>query len=793
MEDWVRALGEYAGTALRPAEGRVALAGLAREVEILTDRWGVPHVYAASAADAYAAQGYLHAAERLWQIDFMRRAALGRLSEVVGPPGLPLDRFFRTIGLGRMARAGVRGIDASSRGIAEPYFAGFRAALSTLPRPAEYQLLDLEPDFGSSLEEAMELAVAISLLMSFSLSPNWPFELLRAELAARLGPERARELAPLVGAEPPAFVPSSPGFPGTARALRDAAYRAGVRPGVGSNNWVVAGSKSATGKPLLANDPHLLVQMPAIWMEMHLACPEMEVAGVTLPGLPGVAIGHNRRIAWGFTNTQADVSDLYVERLSEDRSTYLFKGAWRKVKRIREKIRVRGEPRPLVHEVLETRHGPLITATFAGGTSPEVIEGRITEHVALRWIQRDVVPTLRAIELLNRAGSWEEFREAARAWPIAGQNMIYADVDGDIGYQFSGVVPIRANGEGVVPVPGWTGECEWTGTIPFEDLPSVLNPPQGFVATANHRVVDLDYPYTVTHDWEMGYRVRRIVAMLTAKERLDHQDFKAMHFDTFSGLAADLVPLMLQAEVSGERETEALKRLETWDLRLDADSVAAAVFHAWFACISEALFASKLGPQLWDEYYPRKAWTTNWAYDAAREILADPQAFWVGGDGTTNEAERDRMLGRTLETACRDLEERLGSDLGEWRWGRLHRVRFRHVLANAIPPLDELLSSGPFEVGGGDDTVNRGVIAAAEGFADAAIASWRQIIDLADFDRSLGVITTGNSGNPASHHYRDQSDLWARGEYHPLPFSRAAVEAASEARLVLAPVLVPGS
>jgi penicillin amidase len=453
---------------------------------------------------------------------------------------------------------------------------------------------------------------------------------------------------------------------------------------------------------------------------------------------------------------------------------------------------VRGEAKPRIHEVRETRHGPLITATIAGGTSPEIVEDRVTETIALRWMQADLPLSLRATLRLNRAANWEEFRAAVREWPIAGQNMVYADVDGNIGYQFTGTVPIRAKGSGVAPVPGWTGEYEWKGTIPFEDLPTTFNPERGFVATANHRLVDVDYPYHLTHDWELGHRARRITALLTAKEKLDHDDFKAIHMDTFSGIAAGLVPLLLAADVSGDRETEALKHVQTWDLHLDASAIGASIFNQWFFRVAEAMFAERLGPQLWEEYFPRKSWVTNWAYDAVRDIIASPQAYWVGGDGSDNIAERDRLIGRALTAAISDLEERLGPDMNEWRWGRLHRVHFRHTIANAIPALDELLSSGPYEVGGGDDTVNRGVLHPSEGFADGAIASWRQIIDLSNFDASLGVITTGNSGNPASDHYRDQSPMWAAGEYHPMPFSRPAVEAASEGRLVLSPVKTPG-
>jgi len=788
MEDWVVGLKEYARSALRPIEGRADLPGLEADVEVFTDRWGVPHVYASSSSDAYAAQGYLHAAERLWQMDFMRRVAQGRLSEIVGEPGYGLDRFFRTLGLGRLARKNAKNFDDDSRAQAASYHAGVQAAVTSLPPPVEYQLLaGLAPEFGNTLEDSLVDGCSISLLMSFQLSANWPFELLRAELAAHLGIERARELSPFMNAEAPLVGVSDPGFPNVAKQLREAAYGAGLQRGLGSNNWVVAGSKTTTGKPLLANDPHLLVQMPAIWMEMHLSAPDLDVAGVSLPGLPGIAIGHNRRIAWGFTNTQADVCDLYVERLSPDGKTYEYKGAQKRVKLVREKILVRGEAKPRVHEVRITRHGPLLTDVIAGGVSPEVIQDAIKETVALRWIQEDIQLTQRPVQKMNRASNWEEFREAVREWPIAGQNMVYADVDGNIGYQFTGTVPVREKGSGVAPVPGWTGEYEWKGTIPFDDLPRTYNPERGFVATANHRMVDIDYPYHLTHDWEMPHRARRITAMLSEKEQLSHDDIKAMHMDTFSGIASELVPHFLQAEVAGERETEAIKHVETWDMRLDADSVGASIFNAWFLRVAEAMFAERLGPDLWQEYFPRKSWTTNWAYDAVRDIIASPQAFWVGGDGTDNAAERDRLIGRALTAAIADLEGRLGPDMSDWRWGRLHLVHFRHTVAGVIPALDELLSAGPYEVGGGDDTVNRGVLHPSEGFADGAIASWRQIIDLADFDASEGIITTGNSGNPASDHYADQSPMWATGEYHPMPFTRAAVEAATEGRLVLSP------
>lgn len=793
MDDWVAALGEYARSALRPAGGTIALDGPAAPVEIVTDRWGVPHVYAQSRDDAFFAQGWLHAAERLWQVEFTTRVASGRLSEIVGVAGLGLDRFFRTLGLGRLARRWAANADPETRAVAGPYAAGFRAAASGLPRPVEHQLLDLSPAVPASTAEALEASFAITLLLGFTLSANWPFEFLRAELARRLGAERARELTPFVGPEAPLVEPSSPEIPGVPRQLIDTAFAAGARRGVGSNNWVVGGDKSSTGKPILCNDPHLLVQMPAVWMEMHLSAPGYEVAGVTLPGLPGVIIGHNSKIAWGFTNTGADNQDLYAIRLNDDATEYEYDGAWRPLTFVDEPIVVRGEAEPVVHRVRETHHGPLITSWIAAGTQPTVVEGRIADPLALRWILRDKPASLRSIVGINVAQTFDEFRDAARLWPTAGQNMVYADTDGTIGYQFTGAVPIRGKGSGEAPLPGWSSEYEWTGEIGFDELPRTRNPERGFVATANQRMVGLDYPHYLTNDWEMGHRARRIATLLTAKERLGVEDMQRIQSDVWSGIAADLVPAMLDAaDPAGEREADALKHLAAWDFALSADSVGGAVFNAWFAHTAEALFRERLGDTLWDEFYPRKAWTTNWCYEAVAGVLRTPQAHWVGGDGRDNRAALRRLVSGALTSACADLEARLGADVGEWRWGRLHRVLFAHVLAAQIPPLHELLSAGPFEAAGGDDTINRGVIFPAEGFADGAIPSTRLIFDLADFDNSRSVITSGNSGNPASPHYRDQSELWARGGYHPMPFSRAAVDAAAESRLVIEPAAGAG-
>lgn len=789
MDDWLTPLAEHARRALRPIDGKLEAVGLHSEVEVLTDTWGVPHVFASSLDDLYFAQGYLHAAERLWQVELTTRLAQGRLSEILGELTLPLDRFFRTLLIGRKAREFVGRMDDTTRRILGPYDRGFRAGAEAFPRPVEYEILQVDPEIPRSFEEAGLSAFSIAMLMAFTLSANWELELLRYRIAQVAGPNVARRLTPFVGAEPPSVVPASKEFAGIVRDLTDLASRAGRAAGIGSNNWVVSGDKSTTGKPLLANDPHLKIQTPAIWMEMHLSSPEMNVAGVSLPGVPGVILGHNEGIAWGFTNTGADNEDLYLERLSEDAGSYLFRGEWHPVEVISEEIQVRNEPDSRIHDVRVTRHGPLITSVMQGTVNTVVKENVVGDAMAFRWVHHDVVPSLAPIEDMNRATGWDEFREAVRKWPSPGQNMVYADVDGNIGYQFTGQVPVRPPGvSGTVPLPGWTGEHEWQGTIPFDDLPTAFNPDCGYIATANNRMVDLDYPHYVTHDWEPNFRIKRIVELLTAREKHSAEDFARIQMDTNSGIAADLLPLLLRQANGGDQPTSAaLQRLQEWDLQMTPGSVGASIFAVWVTKIADALFKEKLGEELYDSYFRVRGWTTLWAYECMREVMENPEQFWVGGDGADNQAALRSLAIEALESALGELESRFGKNPDEWRWGRLHQIHFRHPIATALPALDELLSIGPFEAPGADDTVNRGVFNPGEDYSVGAISSYRQIIDLADFDRSMAVITTGNSGNPASPHYRDQAGMWLEGRYHEMPFSRPAVEESCIGTLRLLP------
>ncbi len=782
MSELTDLLGERARAALPPVEGELRLPGLQQPVEVLWDRWGVPHVYAQGTHDLFFAQGYLHASERLFQMELMLRFGSGRLSEVFGDLTLPLDRFIRTVGWNRAARRLTEQWDDLSWEMSEAFTAGVRAWLSRMPaRPVEYDILQLDPYFPEA-REAAELASAASVLMAWGLSTNWDGELLRMELAERLGWEGMSQLFPEMPTESTVVVAGKTGGAGRRRAL-DLLLEAPRFPkGQGSNNWVAAGRRTVTGKPLLANDPHLFVQLPSIWYEIHLSAPGIDARGVALPFAPGVIIGHNDRIAWGITNLGGDTQDLFLERLSEDGGAALYDGIWEPLTIHREEISVRDRPDPEVVDVRESRHGPILDSYLIGVGAPTVVQN-VRETYALRWVALEEGTKPSTVYGINVAASFEEFRAALSGWAAPGGNFVYADVDGNIGYQATGWHPVRLKGDGTIPVPGWTDEYEWAGYVPFEDLPFAYNPDEGFLATANNKIHDDSYPYLIGKDFLPPFRVRRVVELLTETDKHDVESFRRIHTDTVSLPARGIVPLLLEVEPADDRQKQGLALLADWDFDLRADSAAAAVYEVWCCRIADAILLPRLGDELHKHYFSLRQWTNSFQFEVLPNLLAYPTATWFGGEG--REA-RDEILRKALDTALDELAAALGDDMSGWTWGSIHRVRFAGQLAR-VPDLAELFTGGELGWGGDEQTVCQGMYEPGAGYDAVVVPSWRQIIDLSDLDASVGTHTVGQSGNPASPHFKDLFPLWSTGQYHPLPFTRAAVEAATESRLELLP------
>jgi penicillin amidase len=750
VTDFLDGLRSAAGAALFPLTGELRVAGLQAPVEVLRDRYGVAYVSADSLEDLWFAQGFVTAGERLFQLDLALKQANGRLSELFGELTLDDDRFTRTVGIDRAGAAIAAGWDETSRSMIARFREGASAWIEAMPAPpVEYVLLDALPDLPA--DDASW--AACWAMFSWALSGNWDLELLRIHLAAELGAEAAgRLLPPLVG---------HPTAPGAGR-LAGELLRELPRPprGQGSNEWAIAGSRTASGLPLLANDPHLLVQQPGAWIELHLRAPGYEARGVAAPFAPGIVLGTTAHHAWGATNVCGDVQDLYLERLNDEGSAARYEDAWEPLTIHHEEIRVRGSAEPLVHQVRATRHGPLLDSYLTGRLRPT--QRPLDGAFALRWVGAE--HSIRPSALIDVANvtTFEGFREAARALECPGQNLVYADVDGTIGYQCTGLHPIRRTGDGTVPVPGWTAEHEWEGFIPFEDLPTAVDPERGYLATANDRIHDERYPHLIGHDFHASDRVARITELL--EERSDHtvETFRRIQTDTVSLSARSLLPRIAIAH------DRARGILEGWNHDLVASSAAAALWEVFLDELARRTLGGR--EPLIEEYL------TDRELFRCRALPATIDA------GILTAEDRDGALAAAWDRCVTDL----GPEPEDWRWGDIHRARFAHPLGR-MPGLEPLFVAADHALGGNEQTVNNAGFEGEGSFRVYVVPSWRAVYDLSDLDASAGILPTGQSGNPASPHWNDQTDLWAAGTLRPLPFSRTAVEAAATGRLALLP------
>jgi len=773
--------------------GAVRLPGLGAPVEVIRDCWGVPHLYAASAYDLFYAQGYVHAQDRLWQMEFHRRLGHGQLAEIFGPAALESDRLVRVLGFGRLARREAELLDGEARTAAEAYVRGVNAYLFQNARrlPIEFGLLRLTPrpwEFADAL--------VFAKIMALGLSGNWSQELLRARVVAARGPERAAQLDARYPEDHPLTIPPGVSYPAEigAQALRRAAeaapFTGSPAPGQGSNAWVAGGSRTASGRPLLANDPHLTIQMPSLWYENHLCGGGYHVSGASIPGSPGVVIGHNERIAWGVTNAPLDVQDLYIERMDpHDPTRYEFQGAWHQAEVLREEIAVRGQTVPHVEEIRITRHGPIISTLEpeARGRQGAAQNGAAPEALAMRWTALEPCRLLDAVLGLNRADGWDSFRAALADWRVPPQNFVYADVDGHFGYALGGAVPLRARGDGRLPVPGWSGEYEWTGFIPNLELPHALDPEEGLLATANNRIVGDGYPHPLPADWLSGYRAERIMTLLRQTRLHTADSFARIQADQLSLPGRQIAGLAARLPVGGVVAQHARDELAVWDGDLSAASVAGTIY----ACLRRHLLHEAYA-ELSDERgyavgigafasFPTDLYIGRALPEVLRRIAAGDET-WLPEGRTW-----DNVLQAAWEAAVEELRRTHGDDVRRWRYGQGHALRLGHPLG-LVPALAPLFNRGPFPVGGDADTVFMGYITPEPGGRlRTVMPSYRQICDTDNWDNSRSIHATGQSGHPGSAHYDDLVLPWLDTRAHPMLWSRALIEDSAEATLLLRP------
>lgn len=770
-------------------EGNLTLPGLDAPVDVYRDSLGIPHIFASTEHDLLMAQGFVHAQDRFWQMEFQRHIGSGRLSEIGGEAALEQDRFIRTLGWHRTAAREAELLQAADREPLEAYAQGVNAYLELHdgPRGLEFTILgligtDIQPEAWAPYD-----TLTWGKVMAFNLRSNGELELIRAHIGARLGNPAIQVLMPAYDEDYPLIV-SSPVEVTALEAVPDLAFSHGLREGLGSNSLAISGDRTATGAPLLANDPHLGIQMPSVWYEIGLHCepagPEcdLNVVGSSLLGAPGVVIGHNNRIAWGLTYLPSDVEDHFVERINpENPNQYEFRGEWRDMEIVREEILVDGLEEPEIIDVRITHHGPIIN-DVAGGRELDWEYG--WEPLAVSWTALEPGTIFKSLRSLNRAQNWEEFREALRYWDVPGQNVVYADVDGNIGYQATGRIPIRAGGDGTMPAPGWTGEFEWVDTVPYEELPSVLNPSEGYVATANNAVVATSYPFFLTNDWDPGHRARRLVELVEADESISVQDLQAIQRDSVSLYAQDILHHFLSLQPDDALQRQALDILRTWDGQEHRDSAGAAVFETLSLHLLSNLFEDELGEQLMGRASSKAMFV------AADKLLDEPTSHWFNDVETPDTETRDDILMRSLEGAVEDLVDSLGKDASAWRWGDLHQASFENAILgqSGIPPIEWIFNRGPVEVDGGRETLFHTNYSPQEPFGvGGGLSSYLQIVDLGDLGRSISMHTTGQSGHPFHPHYDDLIDMWRNHEYHPMLWTRDQAEAAAEAHLRLIP------
>jgi penicillin amidase len=782
---------------LPKTNGTLRLAELHEPVEIVTDRYGVPHIYAYNEDDLYLAQGYVHAQHRLWQMEFNRRLASGRLAELFGEVALEADRFTRRLGMHRAAAAGVRTLSPHGTRILDAYARGVNAFMSNHRNrlPIEFTLLRLNPEPWQPAD-----TMQWSKMMGWSLGGNWETEIVRARLIAKLGPERAAKLETGYDPTHPLIIPPGVAYQGANLGIleqyADLKQLSGFGLLGGSNNWVVDGTMTTTGAPILCNDPHLGQAVPSIWFECHLTAGDIDVVGASFPGVPGIIIGHNRYVAWGVTNAVSDVEDLYIEKFNpQNPNQYEFMGKWEEAQVYHEEIKVRGRREPVVEKVRVTRHGPILT-TLTGSTSAQNNGQGEELPLALRWTgleHNDIVSWIGKAAL---ATDIYEFREALRHWDVPAQNFVFADIHGNIGYLMAGAIPTRAKGQALLPMPGWTGEYEWTGLIPFEELPQITNPPQHFIVTANNRVVDDSYPYYITHEWLNGYRAQRIRDLLTSRGKLSLSDMAAIQADQYSIPAEQIVPYMLSVAPRTRLALQAQEILRAWNRVLSPDSAGAAIYVTFLRKLEHLIFSAVLG----DEEELLKGYlgvgTTLLALTngySSRDkpliirLLKERDDSWFASSVMPNGPRTwQSALLSAFEAAIDELSEKLGNDPARWQYGKIHKMTYVHMLG-LVKPLDKLFNRGPYPAGGDIDTVNMGAVSPAQPETVITVPSFRQIANLADLSASLSIHAPGQSGQPASKHYDDFIKLWRNGEYHPMLFDHEMIDENAAGKLRMVP------
>ena len=734
--------------------GRINVRGLNSGVKIVRDKYGCPHISARTPHDAWFAQGFVHAQDRLWQMERSRRFARGTMAEILGEPLIKIDRYYRRLGIQRLAVRDFPQLNDEAQSILLAFTEGVNNAIDSLQElPPEFQVLDFLPEKWSPVD-----SIAVWKIIFLTQTNDINLKIFRAAIMDELGYDALKILSP-------ENYPEDPVISGQPFSVKNCYTQTDEMldfvkkfsqhniAGSGSNNWVVNNNLSATGKPLLASDPHGVIQTAPIWYMHHLRCPEWEITGVNTPGVPGILLfGHNPFVGWSVTNAMPDAADLYIEKFDADYQKYLYKGKWIDAEIRHEEIKVKGIAEPVTEDVPVTVHGPVISGNAGEKGSP----------LAWRWTGQQVTTVFECIEGMCRARNVDEFRNSQVNWAGPAMNRVIADVNGNIAYQLLPEIPVRKHRAGLpVPVNGWDGEHEWQGMVPFQELPWLKNPENNYILTANHRVVCDDYRHHIGEIY-IPYRAQRLEEMLSVPKIWEIDDFKSMQHDTVSVVAREMRNIIL--DYKEHISPAACELLSNWDGAIEKNSVAAALYGVFIRQLLNKLFAVTEG--LAGRQTALEWWWLRYLNKIMQSIKTDDRGI-IDLSQETRGMTWGNVITSTVESAWQELEHKFGKDRRRWQWGKLHRQSFVHNLGR-IHPYDVYFNLPSIGISGDGTTVFNSGGPYPGSYEPAVGVSFRMILDFSDFSNSLWILPPGNSGHPNSRHYCDNINSLNKKQYNKM-------------------------
>lgn len=758
-------------------QGIITSSKIISDIEIYRDSFAVPYIFAENDNDAAFALGYVHAQERLFTMDFIRRAGEGRLSEILGDEAVPFDNMFRTVGIKRNILRNYSRIDPSVISLLQSYSDGVNAYIEERKGnySIEFDVLGYQPEKWKPLH-----SLIIIKMMAWELNMSWWTDLTFSELIQKLGEKKALEILPDYPENAPTIIADNfkylsainSSLVETDKAFRNFIGWTGTH--IGSNNWVVNANKSTSGKPIIANDPHLAFSAPGKWFAATVNSKEgWETSGVTLPGVPGIVIGKGENISWVLTNVMNDDADFYIEKLDSSDSKYFVDGQWRDLRIIKDTIKVKnGKDR--VIEIKETHRGPIISDIHTFNFIYNTAESEFPP-ISMKWLGNEFSDEMLGFYKINKAKNWNQFREGVKYFGIPGQNFVYADTTGNIGYIMGARIPLRKKNNPTLVFDGTNTENDWQGYVPVEEIPVVLNPKENFIASANNKILK-DFKYHISNLWEPSSRIDRIYELLNSKEKHSAEDFKKYQMDITSPYAKLITSHIVKAfegiKINDNNLKTAIELLSEWDFNLKKQSQTPSIYVVTLKYLLHNIYYDELG----DDLFNRFVFLANVPFRSLLQVLDKPESLIFDDISTAKTESKNEIIRKSLADALTFLEENLGKDLTNWQWGRLHTVTFKHAFSGNFSLLDKYINIGPYEIGGDGTTINNTEYPFSESidkypmfshseFENILGPSMRYIYDFAKPDQYYLILTTGQSGNVMSDNYRDQTPYWLQGKY----------------------------